>query len=58
VARLLDPRGRPVGLPDWPFGNGRPRPRLAVFAVFCSGISVIAPPRSGTWHQPSGAAGR
>ncbi len=31
---------------------GRPRPLLAVFAVFCSEISVIAPPRSFTWRKP------
>ncbi|MGC1887778.1 MAG: hypothetical protein WA709_17065 [Stellaceae bacterium] len=45
VARFEEPRGRPAGLPDCPFGNGRRRPRLAVFAVFCSEISVIAPSR-------------
>ncbi len=46
VARLVEPRGRPPGLPDCPLANGRPRALPAVFAVFCSEISVIAPPRS------------
>jgi hypothetical protein len=44
----IDPRGRPAGFPDCPFANGRPRTLLAVVVVFCTEISVIAPPRSGT----------
>jgi hypothetical protein len=36
VARFVDPRGRPAGLPDRPFSTGRPRTRLLFFAVFCS----------------------
>ena len=43
VPRLVVPRGFPLGLPDCPFWNGRPRGRPAVFAVFCSEISAIAP---------------
>ena len=46
VDRLIEPRGRPPGFPDRPFANGRPRTLLPVVAVFCSKISVIAPPRS------------
>jgi hypothetical protein len=38
MARFEEPRGRPAGLPDWPFGSGRPRARFAVSAVFCSEI--------------------
>src|SRR5437763_4045694 len=53
VAPFEKPRRRPAGLPGWPFGNGRPRARFAVFAVFCSEISVIVPFRSHTQHRPS-----
>jgi hypothetical protein len=36
VARFEEPRGRPAGLPDWPFGNGRPRARLLFLLFFAA----------------------
>jgi hypothetical protein len=50
-ARFEDPRGRPAELPDWPFGNGRPRASLWCFCCFLqrniSHRHLVDSPRTG-----------
>src|SRR5438034_1218796 len=57
IARLTRARRPPQHLPWRPGAGGRPRPLLAVFAVFCSEISVIALPRSGIRRRLSALPG-
>jgi len=47
VARFVDPRGRPAGLPDRPFSTRRPRTRLLFLLFFAAIIQAWTSPFAG-----------